>query len=175
MGSPKQLLLYEGQTLLRRAVHAALSAGCQTMVVTGASSARMKEELAGETVAIVENTLWEEGVGSSVRCAIQHTPTDADAVLIMTVDQPLVSPELLKKIIEAYRAGGAAVVASRYAGTEGVPALFDRSLFFELLLLHGDTGAKEVIRRHFAQARLIDAPECAFDLDRPEDGRATGV
>jgi molybdenum cofactor cytidylyltransferase len=169
MGAPKQLLQFEGISLLQRATHTALSAGCPVLVVVGASSVRMRVELEGEPITIVENDAWKEGVASSVRCAIQHLSPDTDAILVMTVDQPLVTRGLLEKIVKAYHATGGPLVACRYADTIGVPALYARSLFAELLTLRGDTGAKPIIEKHRGEAQLIDAPECAFDIDTPEE------
>jgi molybdenum cofactor cytidylyltransferase len=169
MGTPKQLHMYEGKSLLRRAVHTALEAGFPTLVVVGSSAEKIKGDLAGEPVQIVENPGWKEGVASSVRCAVQNVTDGADAIIIMTVDQPLVTGDLLKRIAGTYESSGAEVVACRYADTVGVPALYDRKIFGELLNLSGDVGAKQVIQRHAGQARFIDAPECAWDVDRPED------
>ncbi len=56
--------------------------------------------------------------------------------------------------------------------TRGVPALFGRTLFPELLKLRGAEGAKRVITRHAAEAVFVRVPEAAFDVDTPNDYRA---
>ena len=53
--------------------------------------------------------------------------------------------------------------------TRGVPALFDRALFPELLGLSGAQGAKRIIERHALDLVTITAPEAAFDVDTPDD------
>ena len=48
LGSPKQLLVYEGKSLLRRACDTALAAGFSSVnVVVGANAAQCQEELLG--------------------------------------------------------------------------------------------------------------------------------
>jgi molybdenum cofactor cytidylyltransferase len=169
LGTPKQLLQFEGESLLRRAVHTAVSAGVPTVVIIGAFASLMEEEIQGQPVTVVKNGDWEEGIASSVRCAVLHLPADADAILLMTVDQPRVTAHLLKKIIRAYQTNGFSLVACRYGGTVGIPALYDRSLFPELLALRGDIGAKPVIETHLDRVFLIDAQECCFDIDARGD------
>jgi molybdenum cofactor cytidylyltransferase len=169
MGAPKQLMRFQGESLLCRAVHTALLTRFPVLVVTGAYSEKMGGELSGEPVTIIENKLWQEGLASSLRCAIRHCPDETEAILVMTVDQPLVTVDLLERIVGTYEGTEVPLVACRYAGTVGVPALYDRSLFPELSGLVGDVGAKQIIQRHSARARFIEAPECEIDIDRPED------
>jgi xanthine dehydrogenase accessory factor len=66
------------------------------------------------------------------------------------------------------RSVGTRVVASRYAGSLGVPALFTRALFGALLALRGDMGAKRLILAEEA-AVAVDWPAGAMDVDTPED------
>ena len=83
--------------------------------------------------------------------------------------------EVINRLLAAYEAGRPPLVASEYeAGgerTRGVPALFSRALFPELMALRGAEGAKRVITRHSSRATFIAAPEAAFDVDTPEDYR----
>src|SRR5438045_3195305 len=72
LGKPKQLLGFRGHSLLRRAAEAALSAGCQPVVVVlGACLEPSVRELAGLPVQVVENREWQEGIGSSVRTGVE--------------------------------------------------------------------------------------------------------
>ncbi|HJQ35373.1 MAG TPA: nucleotidyltransferase family protein [Pyrinomonadaceae bacterium] len=171
MGTPKQLLRFEGQTLLKRAALAALGAGCRpVVVVTGAHAARARGELRGLDVLEVENELWETGMASSVRAGIGAViESDADAVVLMLCDQPHVTSEIITGLIEAHKATGRGVVASEYGGGFGVPALFGRSLFDELVQLEGAAGAKQVIKSHAREAHFVPFPEGETDVDTPED------
>jgi molybdenum cofactor cytidylyltransferase len=199
LGTPKQLLVYQGRTLLRRATENALEAvqrsaagdsaaaagaagttrpgHCRVVVVIGSQAGRMRAELAGLDVCIVENPDWAEGLSTSLRAGLDalDSPDDGgspvDAALFTTCDQPLVTAATLRALLAAYDATCPPVVACAYAGAVGVPALFDRALFAELRTLRGDAGAKRVIESHRADLVTAPAPEAALDVDTARDTR----
>jgi molybdenum cofactor cytidylyltransferase len=94
---------------------------------------------------------------------------DLDAVIITLGDQPLISPRILNALISTYQETGKPVVASRYAGVAGVPALFAKELFPELLQLPPSSGCKGLIEAHASQSALIDCPEGELDIDTRDD------
>ncbi|MBV9926967.1 MAG: nucleotidyltransferase family protein [Acidobacteria bacterium] len=173
MGRPKQTLRYGGESLLRRAVLAALGAGCRpVVVVTGANAESSGRELEGLDVREVLNPLWETGMASSVRAGVEAlagADVGADAAVLLLCDQPHVNAEVISELVAAHRAGGAPVVASAYGGSFGVPALFAKSLFVELARLEGAAGAKQVIKRHAPEAHFLPFPGGEVDVDTPED------
>jgi molybdenum cofactor cytidylyltransferase len=173
MGRPKQTLQYRGESLLRRAALAALGAGCRpVVVVTGAHAQLSRRVLEGLDVREVLNTLWETGMASSVRAGVEglmRADADAEAAVLMLCDQPHVTAEIVSGLIKAYRATGSPVVASVYGGGFGVPALFGRALFAELLRLEGAAGAKQVIKRHSSEAHFLPFPGGEVDVDTPDD------
>jgi len=182
MGEPKQLLRYEGETLLRRAVNAALASRCRpVIVVVGASLGALRDEVAGTGASIAVNEAWAEGMSSSIRCGVAAleaaTEGRAEALVLMLCDQPFVTGRVVNRLLETYDARRPLplLVASEYQSrdekTRGVPALFSRPLFSELLALRGSAGAKQVIAQHSTEAAVIAVPEAAFDVDTPHDYR----
>ena len=175
--SPKQLVPYRGRSLLRHAVEVALAgeqpATGPVVVVLGAAAERLSPELAGLDVRVVVNDRWEEGLSSSVRAGLDALASAGapDAALFTTCDQPLVTADLLRRIIAAYEASRSPIVACEYAGTLGVPALFDHSLWGELTELRGDAGARGVIERHLAETVRVPFPDAALDVDSAGDVR----
>lgn len=174
LGTPKQLLPYEGKSLLRHAAETALASSCRPLVVVlGSNPAPLRLELEGLPVHCVENPDWEQGMGSSIRAGMKAllaaSGPEREAALFMLCDQPHVSAALIDALIAAYRQTVSPLVASEYGGTLGVPALFDRSLFSELSLLNGAEGAKQILQRHRAQAIGIPFPKGTVDIDTPED------
>ncbi|HVF43351.1 MAG TPA: nucleotidyltransferase family protein, partial [Pyrinomonadaceae bacterium] len=173
MGVPKQTLQFRGQSMLRRAVLAALGAGCRpVVVVTGAHAEQSRGELRGLDVVEAVNDSWETGMASSVRAGVGGlvgADPEAAAAVLMLCDQPHVTAEVIGGLVAAYRATGSAVVASVYGGGFGVPALFGRALFAELTRLEGAAGAKQVIKRHAAEALLLPFPGGEVDVDTPDD------
>ena len=173
---PKQLLRFRGVTLLRHAAQTAVAAGAGPVVVVlgAASTARqLRFELVDLEVTIVENARWKDGMSSSIRAGIDalEKAGPPDAALIMTCDQPHVTAALLKQLVAAYGAPPTRppAVACAYAGTVGVPALFDRALFPELKALEHDQGAKRILERHLPRIGRIPFEQGAVDIDTPED------
>ena len=173
MGVPKQLLEFGGETMLRRAASVALKAGCRpVVVVTGADAAASRKALRGLDVREAENQQWESGISSSVRVGIEALVTanpQIAAVVLMLCDQPFVTREIITRLVAAHRETGRSIVASRYGGSYGVPALFDKIHFAELTTLKGDVGAKRVIQTHLPTVHLVPFPEGEIDIDTPDD------
>jgi molybdenum cofactor cytidylyltransferase len=173
MGVPKQTLEFRGQTMLRRAALAALGAGCRpVVVVTGAHAEQSRGELRGLDVLEVVNALWETGMASSVRAGVEGlvgADAEVGAAVLMLCDQPHVNAEVISELVAVYRATRRPVVASAYGGSFGVPALFDRALFAELARLEGAAGAKQIIKRHAAEAHFLPFRGGEVDVDTPND------
>ena len=87
----------------------------------------------------------------------------------MLCDQPHVDAPLINGLITAYRTTNAPLVAARYDDTHGIPALFDRRLYPELLALTGSQGAKSITLAHRAPLAEVPAPAAAFDIDTLAD------
>lgn len=169
MGQPKQLLRYAGQTLVRRIAETALGAGCDpVLIIVGRESEAIGAELQNLAVTLVPNENWEWGMGTSIRAGMAVLPA-VDAVMVLACDQPHVRAALLRQLIEAQRATGKAIVASAYAGTVGVPALFLARYFAKLRSLGDNAGAKDLLRSQPNDVATIAFAEGAIDLDTPED------
>ncbi len=179
MGRPKQLLRYRGRTLVRHVVEAALASECGTVLaVLGDRATEVDRELADLDVRTVVNREWREGIASSIRtgvAALEHQAAPGvEGAVLLACDQPRISAAVIDRLCSLYR-GGASLVACEYAGTLGVPALFDRELFPELLRLTGESGAKPVLLRHAPRVARLDWAEGALDLDTPEDCVRAGL
>jgi molybdenum cofactor cytidylyltransferase len=172
-GKPKQFALFEGETFVRRIVAAAIEAGCApVVVVTGEDSAQTTSELTRFTVSIAMNPGWSSGVGSSIRAGVQRAmdlETGLDASLLLSCDQPFVTAAVLAQLIQLHLTSGKPIVASAYATTLGIPALFDRSCFPDLLRLKGDSGAKGIILARPQDVAPFDFPAGEIDIDTAAD------
>lgn len=173
LGSPKQLLAYKGQNLLRHSVDTALETGCQSVfVVLGANMELLKKELKDKPVIIIENKNWEEGMASSIRSALQNitgTILRPDCIIFMVCDQPFVNSSLLLNLLEKKQQTGFPIVASSYAGKMGTPALFHKSFFPALMELKGDKGAGKLISDNAKKVAAVDFPEGITDIDTAAD------
>jgi molybdenum cofactor cytidylyltransferase len=170
MGGPKQLIELDGKTLLRRAVETAIASQAgYVVVVLGHQWERTALETEGLDATVVVNPEWQAGMSSSLRAGLQALPDDADAALITLCDQPLVTPENLRDLLALFAESGKPVAACRYAGALGVPAVFARTLFPELMDLSGDVGARKILQAHARDAAVMELPDAAIDLDTPID------
>jgi len=174
LGQPKQLVAWRGTTLLRRAADTALDAALgPVLVILGADADRCAAELQGLKVRVVIHMGWRDGMGSSIREAAKALSGDAGigALLVMACDQPDVDADHLRQLTDEYRRSGADVVGSAYAGTVGIPALFDRTLFAALAALDGDNGARSVLTAPGIRLESVPCPGAAFDVDAQHDLR----
>ncbi len=182
MGSPKQLLQLDGESLVRRAVRTALASRCERVyVVVGAHAKAVTRELRDLPSDVIENPGWEDGLASSIRCgvaALEAAQPLADAALLTLADQPRVTPVVLDRLIDLFERErereleSRDLVACEYADTIGVPALFGRRYFDALRSLTGDRGARAVLsaeREHVARVAFAPA---AIDVDTPADHAA---
>jgi len=173
MGTPKQLLLVGGQPLLLRAVEAALaSPAWPVVVVLGAHEEKIRPLLARRPVLIAENPAWSEGMAASIRAGVmtlQQFSRQLDAALVALCDQPAFSVDTIAQLVAAQRATGRSIVAARYAGRHGAPALFLAEHFPALAALTGEEGARALLNGSPDRIAAVDLPALALDLDTPED------
>jgi molybdenum cofactor cytidylyltransferase len=169
-GSPKQLVRFDGQPLILRALTVATElAGSAVSVVLGAHAAEIARILPPTSATTVINRDWEEGLASSIRAAIQRLPGTCDGAMLMLADQPLISSQTLLRIAATWRKTPRSIVASVYNGVVGVPAVFPRWSFNDLSALRGDQGARVLINRFADHVVRVDNPEAAVDIDYAED------
>jgi molybdenum cofactor cytidylyltransferase len=167
LGRPKQLLEFQGETLLHRTARIALRSCEPVLVVLGFDAERMQGAVRDLPVRCIRNLDWEEGMGSSLRVAATALPPEARAALFLVCDQPALEETLLERFLELHRAHPIRRIASIYAGTRGIPALLPCQDFDALLALRGDRGARGLLQ---AEAVLeVAFPGGELDLDEPED------
>ncbi|AHJ97065.1 hypothetical protein Hsw_1470 [Hymenobacter swuensis DY53] len=173
LGQPKQLLPYQGQTLLRRAAETAIAAaaGAAVVVVTGALHQKLLPELEGLPVHVVRNPHWADGMGSSLKAGLaclDALPQPLTSVTIMLCDQPFVTSALLEELLVTHTRTGRPIVASAYQEASGVPVFFAREALSLLRNLLATAGAAQLIRQHAELVATISFPKGAIDVDTPE-------
>jgi len=174
LGSPKQLLKWGGTTLLSHAIETAEELDQkEVVVVLGAYYDQIKPKLKKSSTQILKNEDWKDGLGSSIAVGVEYLHNcndDYDAVLIILPDQPLIDPLYLKTMIEKFRVGENQIIASAYGnGKHGVPALFDKKYFKELIGLTDDRGAQKLIKQSAQFVTTLDKNPLISDIDTKED------
>ena len=174
LGRPKQLLIYNGKTLLQHSLQAArVSTLSPIVIVIGAYADTLQNEIGFfDDVHVVKNTAWKAGMASSIHCGIEALKKIAphlEGVVLMVCDQPFVTAHLLNDLISAHQTTGKPIVASSYDDAFGPPVFFHHSLFDELLQLKGDVGARSIVRKHTNDVAVIPFPKGTFDVDTESD------
>ena len=177
MEQPKQMLIIEGKTLVKRTAEMAMKTDCYPIcVVVGANKKLIVPELANMPTTLIDNPHYEQGMASSIKIGligVYMTEKNIDAVIFLTCDMPFINEKLIVKLIEKAsqsvdsQGNTPLIVASKYENQLGIPALFKRAVFNDLLELSGDKGAKSVILKHKNQTAFVDFPDGKFDLDTP--------
>jgi molybdenum cofactor cytidylyltransferase len=169
-GSTKQLVRVNGRPLMLTAVSRAVElAGHSVTVVLGAHAGELAPLLRHSPAAVAINRDWTEGIASSIREGVAHAAATADGVLIALADQAAVTTEDLRRLSGLWRRDPTSIAAAQYAGAVGVPAIFPRWCFRELLELRGDRGAQMLLQRHVDKLVRLPMPSAELDIDRPED------
>jgi molybdenum cofactor cytidylyltransferase len=173
LGQPKPLIKYRGKTLLRGIIDATIEAGCSPIVVvTGSDDDKIDIELKQSGATIAQNQNWRRGIGTSIRAGVQRLIEIApkmDAILLLVCDQPFVGARIIKQLMARRRETKKEIVASSYGNTLGVPALFDRSCFAELLALDDESGAKKIILSNRERVAEFSFPDGKIDIDTAAD------
>jgi molybdenum cofactor cytidylyltransferase len=172
LGSPKQLLMYQGKSLLRCAIDESRGAGADQLVVVG--GALDLADFMEDDICLVKNEQWEEGMASSIRCGVEAVQerSEMEYAIIMVCDQPYADREVLKGLVELQQRSGKPIVASEYGGRAGTPALFHRSFFTMLMQLKGDVGARHLIADHKELVAFVGFPKGITDIDTLRDYEA---
>jgi molybdenum cofactor cytidylyltransferase len=177
-GRPKQLLNFRGESLVRRAVRAAEKGGCgRIAVVVGEQRDLIESELQATTAFVIHNPKWRQGLGTSIGAGLQdllNARPKVEAAVVLACDQPFVDSQTISALMTMREDSGKPIVASRYANTLGVPALFDCSCFPALLALPDDSGAKALIEARGGDVAEISFEQGAIDIDTHADFERLG-
>jgi molybdenum cofactor cytidylyltransferase len=171
LGQPKQLVEVAGQPLVRRAALLARAAGCAHVgVVLGCHGPAVAAALSGVACELIDNAEWSQGVATSVRSAARWADQRGFAALMLLVcDQLNLSANHLSQLWSVWQAAPETPVASAYADTLGVPAIFPPAYYAALSQLQGDQGAARLLRSGQQPVTQIAWPEGEAELDTPED------
>ena len=170
-GAPKLLEQLHGRAIVRWSAEALQGAPIDEIIVVVPPDSRgIRAALQGMDVRFVVNPHPELGVTGSIACGVSAVGATTEAVLVALGDEPLVDRAALSRVFDVYRAGGAKIVAPTFEGVRGHPVLFDQSVFPELRMFSGDSGARNVVNRDPERVALVEmGVAMPTDIDTPED------
>ncbi|TDC71374.1 nucleotidyltransferase family protein [Actinomadura sp. GC306] len=166
LGRPKATLELAGERLVDRGVRMLRDGGCSpVLVVAGAEPV----EVIGAVV--VPNPGWRTGMGSSLRAGLAALPPACPAVVVALVDQPLVTPAAVERLVAAY-GDGAEIAVATYGGAPRNPVLLAAGHFAGAAeAAAGDMGARAYLRANAARITRVPCDDVAApdDIDTPGD------
>lgn len=169
LGQPKQLLPYQGTTLLDHTL--ATARACefdQLICVIGGAADEIRAAVDLSGAEVVENDQFGEGCSSSIALALDAVDERTDVLVLLLGDQPGVTPATVRALLAGR--GDAPLALCGYDDGRGHPFAFARSMFGELSRLHGDKGVWKLQDRlgdSVAEIR-IEGP-IPLDVDTWED------
>jgi CTP:molybdopterin cytidylyltransferase MocA len=168
-GMPKALVRRGGRLLVEHGLVTLREGGCGPVaVVLGAAQdeVRARADLTG--ALLVGNPDWAEGMGSSLRAGLAAlAATPAEAVAVLLVDTPGVTPAAVRRVL-GYRSPDA-LAAAAYHGRQGHPVLLGRAHWAGVAALAtGDRGARPYLAAHRVTLVPCDDVADGTDLDVPE-------
>jgi molybdenum cofactor cytidylyltransferase len=171
LGQPKQLVVYQGKTLIEHIVSNALIVSPNVTVVLGSHAKNIEWVLNQAQLfpKIVYNSDWKQGMGSSIKAGVSSLANKQAPIMILLSDQPAVQTNLLWQMIHLYQEKKPEIVACDYGGKLGVPMLFSPQVRHELLMLSGDQGARSFLQHYSDTTLTVPFALGVWDIDTPKD------
>jgi molybdenum cofactor cytidylyltransferase len=174
MGAPKQLLAVgpgAEETLLGRVIeNVRRSHAAEIVVVLGHAADEIRRRVSLEGVRVVMNKEYREGMGFSLRVGLGAVDERTEAALIVLADQPFIRPATLDRLIEEYGSKRPQIAIPVYRGFRGNPVLLDRSVFSEVMELHGDIGCRAIFGSHLENILKVPVEDAGILADIDEAG-----
>jgi molybdenum cofactor cytidylyltransferase len=172
LGRPKQLLPYGDRPLLEHTLNTARECGFDQLIVPiGGAADEVRERIDFTGAEVVVNYAFGEGCSSSIAAALSAVNQRCEVLVLMLGDQPGVTPETVRALLEAR--ADAPLAVCRYDDGRGHPIAFARSVFPQLADLHGDKGVWRLLDERAGD--VVDVPiagSIPLDVDTPEDYKA---
>lgn len=173
LGKPKQLVKFKNKTLLQHSIDVSENLNLsERIIVLGANSKKILNEVELKNHKILINSNWQEGMSTSLKKGleeIQNLHPAIENVLVLLSDQPFISESFLKKFINKHFTANCLATFSEYREIPGVPAIFSSKIFPDLMKIEGDRGARDLIKNGLANYQLVPFEKGIVDIDTEKD------
>ncbi len=172
MGEDKLSLKLRESTVFETTLQAITKAGFQQVIVVTRPDSKLADQACSYNCHLVENPTPEEGLSSSLKAGLKALDSTIQGALFALADQPLITPEIYRLLINSYRKKLKLVTCPLYQGKRGNPTIFDRRTWNLLEKIEGDQGGRSLLR-NLADDQIdyimVDDPAVITDLDTPAD------
>ena len=170
LGTPKQLLEWDGKPFILQVVRTAQDAGLSPIIVlTGEDHQAITDILRGYPVQVVHNRSWRAGQSTTMKMGIGTLPKAVDSVVFLLSDQPQVSPVLIRALIELRAVSRKPIIGPMAAEKRSNPVLFGRETFNHLRQVTGDMGGRSLFNQFSVEWVPWMDSRINLDVDHPGD------
>jgi molybdenum cofactor cytidylyltransferase len=174
----KLLADLDGKPVVRHVVEKVTASSARPVLLVTGHQADAVARAAGDTVGIVHNPSYAEGLAASLRAGLAALPAGLDGVLVCLGDMPDIRTETLEKLVAAFNpTEHRAICLPVRNGKRGNPTLWGVQFLPDLMRLEGDTGARSLLLPHaeWVCEVPVDDPGILLDYDTPGALAARGV
>lgn len=175
LGKPKQLVKFKNKTLLQHSIDVSEALDLsEKIIVLGANEEKILNEVDLKNHKLLINSNWEEGMSTSLKRGleeIQNLHPTIENVLVLLSDQPFISESVLQELIDKHLKANCLASFSEYQEIPGVPAIFSREIFPDLMRIEGDRGARDLIKNGLTNYQLVPFEKGIVDIDTEKDLR----
>jgi len=172
MKKPKLLLPYRGKTIIETVVDRVNQSKVdEILVVLGSGKDEISEQLQKKSVTFCVNDNYMNGMLSSIQAGVNSITGTEGACIIFLGDQPMISPEVIDRIIDTYFRTGKGILQPKYQNKKGHPVLIDLKYKEDINKLDPNIGLRDLIRK-FPDDVLeveVDNHGVLRDIDTMED------
>jgi len=170
-GSPKQLLEWQGETLINRVINLAKNARLDpVIVVLGSDYERIEENiLEKEKLIIIKNRDWEVGQSSSLIAGVRELENLKKSFAVLLCDQPQITGKHIESLVKIYSENDTDIVITEIAGKIIPPVIFSPICISGIDRLKGDSGARSIINDYRNIKYKEKDQRLLMDIDTPED------
>ncbi|MEX0981519.1 MAG: XdhC family protein [Bacteroidales bacterium] len=197
MGKPKMLLPFGKSTIIGTVISNALnSVSDHVSVVLGADAKDIEDNIAelelpqGEIkmqqlarkmqqreikiqqqVKTVLNQDFLNGMLSSVQAGLRSLPPATTAVMILLGDQPMISAEIMDRLIERYKQSEKDIIIASVNGKRGHPMIFSAKYIPEILVYGPKNSLRDLPEKNPGEVEELETgnPVILRDIDTPKD------
>ena len=176
MGQTKQLLEWEGKTILQRVLENLCSSQVdEVILVLGHEADKILQMVDTRKVKVVINKSYREGMITSIQQGLKDLDDKVEAFFIVLADQPGVGPEVFNRLISEFRrvTPKKTIVLPTFRGRRGHPPLFSAKFRKEAFRIKGDVGFRQILQEHPEEIEAVemDTDSILQDIDTPDDYR----
>ncbi len=172
LGSPKQLLEWQGVPFVVKVVENALAGGLKPLiVVTGADHDAVQLALKGLPVKCVYNPDWSAGQSTSMQTGLAALKEGCDSAMFLLSDQPQISSFMIRQLLDQYAKSRKDITAPLVRGQRGNPVIFSCKTFDALKHVAGDRGGRAIFSQFDVDwLEWVDV-RVLMDVDQPGDDK----